>query len=304
VRYVGIDEKYFLSAVALQGAAEGQADEQRRCIVQADADGTLTAMVTGAQATLQPQQRVEQSMGVFFGPKLLDQLDGVKVGGLDARLGSAVNYGWTESIARPMLALLRGIHSIVPNWGLAIIVLTLLVKLVTFVPTQKSMKSMREMAKLKPEIDKLKDKYGEDKQKFNLAYMQLLKERNVSPLGGCLPMLIQMPIYIALYSMLGNSVELYRSAFVGWITDLTAPDPYFVFPLTTGVLMFVQQKMSPTSTDPQQKMVMYMMPIMFTAFTMFVPSGLTVYILTNSVLTMLQQWIINRGDRPGATAKA
>ena len=121
---------------------------------------------------------------------------------------------------------------------------------------------------------------------MNLEVMELYKKHGINPLGGCLPMLIQMPIYIALYSMLGNSVELYRSGFVGWIHDLTAPDPFFVLPLLTGVLMFVQQKLSPTPPDPQQKMMMYMMPVMFTAFSIFLPAGLTIYILTNTLLTM------------------
>src|SRR5690606_15007067 len=142
------------------------------------------------------------------GPKLLSALDDAKAGGVDAKLGAAVNFGWTEIIARPMLAVLKATYKVVHNWGFAIILLTILIKALTFWPTQKSMKSMREMAKLKPEIDKLKARYGDDKQKFNMAYMQLLKEKGVNPLGGCLPMLIQMPIYIALYSMLGASVEL------------------------------------------------------------------------------------------------
>ena len=129
--------------------------------------------------------------------------------------------------------------------GAAVIVLTILLKLITWWPTTKSMKSMKAMAKLKPEMDKIKDKFGNDKEKMNQKVMELYKEHNINPLGGCLPMLIQMPIYIALYSMLGNSVELYRSGFLGWIHDLTAPDPYFVLPLLTGALMFAQQALSP-----------------------------------------------------------
>jgi YidC/Oxa1 family membrane protein insertase len=145
-------------------------------------------------------------------------------------------------------------------------------------------------------MDKLKARFGDDKNQLNLATMELYKKHGVNPLGGCLPMLIQMPIYIALYSMLGNSVELYRSPFVLWIRDLTAADPYFVLPILTGVLMFVQQKTQPTPPDSQQKMMMYMTPVMFTAFSIFLPAGLTIYILTNTVLTFLQQLLLNRGD--------
>jgi YidC/Oxa1 family membrane protein insertase len=301
VRWIGIDEKYFLSAVALAPPAAGAT---RNCNLSATADGTITASVVDSAREVKPGERAELELTGFFGPKLLSALDDAKAGGVDAKLGSAVNYGWTEIIARPMLAVLKAVHKVVGNWGVAIIVLTLLIKLLTFWPTQKSMKSMREMAKLKPEIDKLKARYGDDKQKFNMAYMQLLKERGMNPLGGCLPMLIQMPIYIALYSMLGNSVELYRSSFVLWIQDLTAADPYFVMPVATGVLMFVQQRMSPTPPDAQQKMLMYMMPIMFTAFTVFLPSGLAVYILTNTILMMVQQLIINRSDSGSSPSKS
>ena len=144
-------------------------------------------------------------------------------------------WGLTEWLARPMLAVLKAVHFVVPNWGFAIILLTILLKAATWYPTQKSMKSMKAMAKLKPEMDKLKERFGDDKNALNLATMELYKKHGVNPLGGCLPMLIQMPVYIALYSMLGNSVELYRSPFVCWIHDLTAPDPFFVLPLLTGV---------------------------------------------------------------------
>jgi YidC/Oxa1 family membrane protein insertase len=248
------------------------------------------------QHNLAPHEKAELEIAGFMGPKLVDQLDALKVGSVDAQLGKAMNYGWTEAIARPMLAVLKGIHWAIPNWGLAIIALTILLKLITWWPTTKSMKSMKSMAKLKPEMDRLKEKYGDDKNRMNTEVMELYKKHGINPLGGCLPMLIQMPIYIALYSMLGNSVELYRSAFVGWIHDLTAPDPYFVLPLLTGVLMFAQQKLSPAPPDPQQKMMGYMMPVMFTAISLFLPSGLTIYILTNTLLTMLQQWWMNRHE--------
>jgi YidC/Oxa1 family membrane protein insertase len=147
-------------------------------------------------------------------------------------------------------------------------------------------------------MDKLKERFGDDKNKLNMATMELYKKHGVNPLGGCLPLLLQMPVYFALYSMLGNSVELYRSPFVGWIRDLTAADPYFVLPVLTGILMFVQQKTQPTPPDPQQKTMMYMMPVMFTAFSIFLPAGLTIYILTNTLLTFVQQMWMNRGDKP------
>jgi YidC/Oxa1 family membrane protein insertase len=291
VRWVGIDEKYFVVAAALNPG-----NDPHTCSVSATGEGVVTASVMTPERKIAAGQKAELELAAFLGPKLLNKLDDVKVGGVDARLGDAINYGWTEAIARPMLAVLKGIHFVVPNWGLAIIALTIMLKIVTWWPTTKSMKSMKSMAKLKPEMDRLKEKYGDDKNRMNQEVMELYKKHGINPLGGCLPMLIQMPIYIALYSMLGNSVELYRSGFVGWIHDLTAPDPYFVLPLLTGALMFAQQKLSPAPPDPQQKMMGYMMPVMFTAISLFLPSGLTVYILTNTLLTMLQQWWMNRHE--------
>lgn len=301
VLWVGVGEQYFLDAVALKPS-----DETKRCNVFAASDGTISSILTVGERQVAPHGKTEYELTAFLGPKILSQLDAATVGGAPAHFGDVIEYGlWglTEWLARPMLAVLKGIHYAVFNWGLAIIVLTMLLKAVTWFPTQSSMKSMKAMAKLKPEMDKLKERFGADKNQLNLATMELYKKHGVNPLGGCLPILIQMPIYIALYSMLGNSVELYRSPFVGWIRDLTAADPYFVLPVLTGVLMFVQQKTQPTPPDPQQKTMMYMMPVMFTAFSIFLPAGLTIYILTNTVLTFLQQWWMNRHDKPARPQK-
>jgi len=296
VRWVGVGEQYFFGAVAL-----APSPEEKVCNLSAAADGSMASILTVGSRTVPPHGKTEYQLVAFMGPKILSQLDAVQVGGTTAKIGDVMEYGmWgaTEWLARPMLAVLKGIHYVVFNWGVAIIILTILLKAVTWYPTQKSMKSMKSMAKLKPEMDKLKERFGDDNNQLNLATMELYKKHGVNPLGGCLPILIQMPIYIALYSMLGNSVELYRSPFVGWIRDLTAADPYFVLPILTGVLMFVQQRTQPTPPDQQQKMMMYLTPVMFTAFSIFLPAGLTIYILTNTLLTFLQQWLMNRGDKP------
>jgi YidC/Oxa1 family membrane protein insertase len=296
VRWVGVAEQYFVDAVAL-----APSPEEKVCNLAGAADGSMSSILTVGSRTVPAHGKTEYQLVAFMGPKILAQLDAVQVGGQTAHLGDVLEFrvwGLTEWLERPMLAVLKAIHFVLPNWGVAIIVLTILLKAVTWFPTQKSMKSMKAMAKLKPEMDKLKERFGDDKNQLNLATMELYKKHGVNPLGGCLPVLIQMPIYIALYSMLGNSVELYRSPFVGWIRDLTAADPYFVLPILTGVLMFVQQKTQPTPPDSQQKMMMYMTPVMFTAFSIFLPAGLTIYILTNTVLTFLQQYLMNRGDKP------
>jgi YidC/Oxa1 family membrane protein insertase len=241
-------------------------------------------------------------MVAFVGPKLLAQLDAVNFAGADAKLGDAVNYGWWEPIARPMLWVLMQIHRVVGNWGIAIIVITILLKLLLYYPNMRSMKSMKSMAALKPEMDRIKAKYGEDKNKQNQAVMELYKKHGINPLGGCLPMALQMPIYIAFYSMLSNAVQLYHASFVGPMNDMTAP--FWPLAVVTGALTFLQQKFAPQSPDnQQQKMMMYMMPVMFMFFTILLPSGLTLYILTNTVLSMVQQWWFNR-SHPDLTRPA
>jgi YidC/Oxa1 family membrane protein insertase len=154
---------------------------------------------------------------------------------------------------------------------------------------------MKNMQKLKPKMDALKAKHGDDKQKLNAEMMALYKENGINPLGGCLPMLIQMPVWFALYATLGNAVELYRSHFL-WLADLTEKDPFYIVPVVMGACMFIQQRTAPQPVDnEQQKMMMYMMPVMFTVFSLWFPAGLTIYILTNTLLTMLHQWYMNRG---------
>jgi YidC/Oxa1 family membrane protein insertase len=298
VGWVGVHEQYFLQGVAL--AKSNEEKDKRVCDVYAGADGSISAIMTVAQRDVAPHGKTTYEMAGFMGPKILSQLDAVTVGGQSAHFGDVMEYriwGLTEWLARPMLAVLKAIHFVVPSWGFAIIVLTILVKALTWFPTQSSMKSMKAMAKLKPQMDKLKERYGDDKNALNMATMEMYRKEGVNPLGGCLPILIQMPIYIALYSMLGNSVELYRSPFL-WVHDLTSPDPYYIMPILTGALMFLQQKTQPTPADPNQKVMMYTMPVMFTVFNLVWPAGLTIYILTNTILTFLQQWLMNRGDKP------
>ena len=298
VKWVGIGEQYFTSALAFAPVAEG-----RYCTVHGEPNGRLYARAVFPSRSVAQGQKVEYAMAGFVGPKLLGQLDAVTVGGVDANLGASVNYT-LEWLARPMLWVLQKIQRVTINWGLAIIVITILLKALLFYPNQRSMRSAKKMAALKPQLDKLKERSGDDKQAFYLAQQKLFKENGVSMFGGCLPMLLQMPIYFAFYSMLGNAVEIYHARFIPPMDDLTAS--FAPLAIATGVLMFVQQKISPTSPDSQQqKMMMYMMPVMFMVFTLFLPSGLTLYILTNTLLTMAQQWWINRSEpTPAPTGKS
>jgi YidC/Oxa1 family membrane protein insertase len=287
VRVVGIDRKFFALAAAMTPV------DGARCHVEGSASGRIVVTYTGAPRSIAAHGKETWSLSTFIGPKVVSELDSAQVDGHDAHLSDVMNYGWTELFARPLLWVLKTIHRGVPNWGLAIILVTLLLKLLTWLPTTKSMESAQAMAKLKPEMDKLKEKYGDDKARMNQETMALYTKHKINPLGGCLPLLIQMPIYFAFYSMLSNSVELYHARFAFWIHDLTAPDPFFVLPIMTGAIMFLQQRFSPTPPDPSQKSMMTMMPIMFTGMSIFLPSGLALYILTNTGLSMIQQRLIN-----------
>jgi YidC/Oxa1 family membrane protein insertase len=186
----------------------------------------------------------------------------------------------------------------VGNWGLAIIMLTLFVKLLTVYPTHRAMMSGKKMQRLAPKMQALRKKFENDKQRMGAETMNLYKQEGVSPFGGCLPTLITMPIWIALFSTLNYAVEIHRAPFVGYIQDLSVRDPYFITPLLMGGIMYLQMRMSPAGTDPQQqKMMAIMMPVMFTGFSLFLPAGLALYTLTNSLLAILHQLVINRIDK-------
>lgn len=290
IRWIGIGQQYFLVALALPyGGQIG--DKLAR--VGAEANGAISVSAELAEHSLNAGESREYYFTAYAGPKLPELLDAVSVGGQTANLGSSIDYTF-EVLARPMLWVLRQIYDLCHNWALAIVLLTLLVKLLLFYPSHRATVSSQGMAELKPQIDALQAKYPDDKAALNQEMMGLYRKHRINPLGGCLPILLQMPIYFALYSMLGNAVELYHVRLF-WINDLTAADPYFVLPLVTGALIFLQSKyLSPLPPTPEQRTMVTMMPLMFTVFTIFVPAGLTVYILTNTVLGMAQQVITKR----------
>jgi YidC/Oxa1 family membrane protein insertase len=232
---------------------------------------------------------------LFVGPKLQDTLASVAPG-----LELAVDYGWLTIIAQPIFWLLDAIHSLVGNWGWAIIILTILIKLAFYKLSETSYKSMANMRKLTPRLQALKDKYGDDKEKLNQAMMEMYKKEKINPLGGCLPILVQIPVFIALYWVLLESVELRQAPFALWIDNLSAPDPYFVLPLIMGVSMFVQQKLNPAPPDPIQAKIMMSLPFVFTVFFAFFPSGLVLYWVVNNLLSIAQQWHITRNIEKAA----
>jgi len=226
---------------------------------------------------------------LFVGPKLLNKLEDVAPG-----LELAVDYGWLTVIAKPIFWMLSWIHAVVGNWGWAIIVLTILIKLAFYKLSEASYRSMAHMRQITPRLQALKDRYGDDKQRLNQAMMELYKTEKINPLGGCLPVLIQIPVFIALYWVLLESVELRQAPFVLWLNNLSAPDPYFILPLIMGVSMFVQQKLNPAPPDPLQAKIMMSLPFVFTVFFAFFPSGLVLYWTVNNLLSIAQQWKITR----------
>ncbi|MBV1790374.1 membrane protein insertase YidC [Marinobacterium sp. D7] len=242
-----------------------------------------------------------QSVGATFyaGPKDQEQMEATA-----PNLKLTVDYGILWWIATPLHVILTWIHSVVGNWGLAIIGITLLVKIALFQLNAKAFKSMAKMRKFGPEMQRLKEQYGDDRQAMSQEMMKLYQKEKINPLGGCLPILVQMPVFIALYWVLMESVELRHAPFFGYIRDLSQMDPYFILPILMGVTMFIQQLLNPTPPDPMQAKIMKLLPIIFTFFFLWFPAGLVLYWLINNILSIAQQWIINRQIEAGDTKTA
>ncbi|MDX1692786.1 MAG: membrane protein insertase YidC [Ketobacteraceae bacterium] len=227
----------------------------------------------------------------YAGPKVLKRLESIEgVDGIDL----AVDYGPLFFISKPLFLLLDYFHSLTGNWGVAIILLTVLVKACFYWLSAKSYRSMANMRRVQPKLLALRERHGDDRQKMSQEMMKLYKEEKINPLGGCLPILVQMPVFLALYWALLESVELRHAPFVFWIQDLSTMDPYFVLPLLMGGSMFIQQMLNPAPPDPMQARMMKMMPIIFTVFFLWFPAGLVLYWVTNNVLSIAQQWWITR----------
>jgi YidC/Oxa1 family membrane protein insertase len=292
--WTGVDQGYFVSALF-------PAEPAGTCVfakgpVKGSAAAALRLPVEGGAR--------KYSLTVYSGPKDVDHLKAY-----GRNFESAIDYG---AMARPfaffarlLLYVMRWFERLVANWGLAIILLTVCVKVLLYPLTAKSMQSMNEMRKLQPEIEKLKAKHGADREKLNLATMQLYQQHKVNPLGGCLPMLIQLPIWFALYATLQTSVELYREPFL-WIRDLTLKDPFYILPIAMGLSQYVMQRFSPQPADnTQAKMMLYFMPGFFTLLMINVPAGLTLYIFVNNLLSIAQQqFMMRRMPAVPAPAKA
>ena len=248
------------------------------------------ARATSAPVTVAPGERHEFSSRLFIGPKLQDELEEIAPG-----LEHTVNYGIFTALSKPLFWVLARIHDVVGNWGWSIVLLTLLIKILFYRLTKAQYTSMARMRKLQPRVEQLKERYGDDRQRMSQAMMELYKNEKVNPLGGCLPMLVQIPIFIALYWVLIESVELRQAPFILWIENLSARDPYYVLPALNAFFMIMTQRLTPTAgMDPVQRKMMNAMPIVFSVMFAFFPAGLVLYWATNAGLSLLQQWWITR----------
>ncbi|HEY3445260.1 MAG TPA: membrane protein insertase YidC [Myxococcales bacterium] len=320
VQFAGFDERYFL------GALYPRFTEPSSCVLFTDPAGDRNAYLEADLGTLAPGQTVKREFGLYLGPKELKELQRVdtqnKIGGavsmlgqepksggqpqVDPELAKSIDFGWWEVICRVLLEIMKVFQKGVVNWGIAIILLTVLVKAILYPLSVKQMASMESMRKLQPQIAELNKKYENDKEKRSQEQMRLYQENKVNPFGGCLPLLIQMPVWIALYRTLLSSFELYREPLLPfWITDLTAHDPFYILPLAMGVTMFITQKMQPAMGDPTQaKVMLYFMPIFFTFLMISLPAGLTLYIFTNNLLSIAQQKYLQHKFAKQDAAKA
>ncbi|MDX1405934.1 MAG: membrane protein insertase YidC, partial [Woeseiaceae bacterium] len=291
--WVGSIQHHFLSAIV------PAKDAEYRYKVSVNRDTSLASLIRSPSIFVPAGSEFVFETSAFVGPKLQDQLEE-----LDESLKLTVDYGWLTIIAQPLFWLLSKAYSLVNNWGVAIILVTVLIKLVFYKLTEASGRSMARMREIQPRMKALQERYKDDRQALSQAMMELYKREKVNPAAGCLPLLIQMPFFLAFYWVLLESVEMRQAPFALWITDLSSRDPYFILPLIMGAAMLMQQKLNPAPADPVQAKVMQIMPIMFTAFFAFFPSGLVLYWVTNTLLSIAQQWYINKIVHEEAAARS
>ncbi|WP_240125641.1 membrane protein insertase YidC [Thermomonas alba] len=278
--WVALSQHYFLAAWVPQ-------PDQPALFTLGEKGSLYSISARGPAITLAPGQRFVSDATLWVGPKLADKLDATAPG-----LGLAMDYGIFTALSKPIHWLLTQLHKLTGNWGWAIVLLVVLIKLALYPLSAAQYRSMAKMRKFQPRIEQLKERYGDDKQKFQMAMLDLYKKEKINPAGGCLPVLIQMPVFLALYYVLLEAVELRQAPWiVGWINDLTARDPYFVLPLLNAAIMFLTQRMTPmVGMDPMQKKMMQLMPLVMAVMFAFFPAGLVLYWVTNGALGMLQQW--------------
>ncbi len=274
-------------------------DQTNQVLTRKDSQGNYIIGFTGSAVAVAPGSKGEIAATLYAGPKDQDKLEELSPG-----LRLTVDYGFLWFLAQPIFWLLSAIHTLLGNWGWSIIVLTIIIKLIFFPLSAASYRSMARMRAVAPKMQALKEQHGDDRQKMSQAVMELYKKEKINPLGGCLPILVQMPVFLALYWVLLESVEMRQAPWMFWITDLSIKDPFFILPIIMGVTMFIQQQLNPTPPDPMQAKVMKLLPIIFTFFFLWFPAGLVLYWVVNNVLSIGQQWYITRKIEKQAAASA
>ncbi|HSH47055.1 MAG TPA: membrane protein insertase YidC [Halomonas sp.] len=281
--WVAMIQHYFTTAWA------PPQDQQNLYYATTDSQGRNVAAFAGPNLSVAPGSEATLEATLYMGPKVQEYLEAVA-----PHLELTVDFGWLWFIANPLFWLLDKIHGLIGNWGWSIVILTIMVKGALWPLSAKAYKSMGRMRKLGPEMQRLKEQFGDDRQKMSQEMMKFYQKEKINPLGGCLPILVQMPVFIALYWMLLESVELRHAPFMFWIQDLSVKDPYFILPILMGASMFVQQLLNPTPPDPTQAKIMKMLPIVFTFFFLWFPAGLVIYWVVNNVISISQQYVITR----------
>lgn len=290
--WVGIVQHYFVSAWVpgkLDLKHDGGQAYTAKLESRKSGDNMNIISFTSPTITVPAGTSMKVDATFYSGPKIQSVLKDLAVG-----LNQTVDYGWLWPIAKLLFMGLELFHNIVKNWGWSIILLTILVKLILWPLSSKSYRSMAKMRVIAPEMQRMKDEFGDDRMRFSQEMMALYKREQVNPLSGCLPLFLQMPIFLALYWVLMESVELRHAPWLGWIQDLSAMDPWFILPLVMGATMYIQQRLNPQPTDPIQAKVFAMMPIIFTVFVLFMPAGLVLYWIVNNLITILQQSLVNK----------
>ena len=293
--WIAMQQPYFLGAwVPKQKVANhyysqsfGQGDKGK--------GNTFVLGYVGPQVTVAPRRSAQSLSTIYLGPEIASQLNAVAQG-----LDLTIDYGWLWFLSKPIFWVMAKIHSVVGNWGWSIILVTLLIKILFYPLSGKSYKSMAKMRDVGPRLQTLKERYADDKKSLGKATMEFYKKEKVNPVGGCLPMLIQIPVFIALYYVLIESVQLRQAPFIFWIHDLSIKDPYYVLPILMGASMFLQQKLSPAPPDPTQAKMMMLLPVVFTVFFLSFPAGHVLYWVTNNCISILQQWYVMKTYDPKA----
>lgn len=281
--WVAMIQHYFIGAFI---AEENQVDHTYTKVSN-DKQYVIGMVAQPVQVAAGTQNDIKTKL--FIGPKLQKEMAAVA-----KNLDLVVDYGWLTILSQPIYWVMTKIHGVVGNWGWSIILLTLTIKLLFYKLSETSYRSMARMRKVTPRMKALKERFGDDKAGFQQAMMKMYQEEKINPLGGCLPILIQIPVFIALYWVLLEAVELRQAPFIFWLKDLSTADPYFILPVVMGATMLLQHRLNPTPLDPTQAKIMMMLPIMFTFFFMFFPSGLVLYWVVNNILSITQQWVITK----------